>query len=219
MFLVINDFLQALREKGSGGNERRLVQITGQGQLPVGTVPIQNVHQVAHLRHAIGMSSTDGQPKQSEASNLAQNDTSRRPSTDETDDRAVDFLLTTLSDATPMFTEEDMAREINGLTEEERVDILADQFGRELNLGQRSKKLKSEEKPEVSEHDLLKSMETSIEEMPLADKQAYLEAKSKAPQSELSEDRMKLFILREDMDAKVRLGPYLFARCVESDSY
>ena len=168
----------------------------------------------------MAVNSIEGQPNLQDTDFLTRNDATRRNSTEETDDRAVDFLLTTLSDATPMFTEEDMVREINGLTEQERVDILADQFGQELNLGQRSKKLKSEEKPVVSEQDLLKSMQTLIEAMPLADKQAYLEAKAKAPQSELSENRMKLFLLREDMDAKVRRGYTCTVRCgLKSDSY
>ena len=134
---------------------------------------------------------------------------------EEADREALDFLLATLSDSTPMFTEEDLGRELNGLTEEERFDILADQFGSELHMGQRLKKPKHD-KPCGSEclDNLLTQMQVAIREMALSDKEAYLEAQMKAPKSEISKDRMKLFLSRENMNPKVRTVYYqtLFLR-------
>jgi hypothetical protein len=112
----------------------------------------------------------------------------------------------------PKFTEEDCIREKSELTEEEKIAVLSDLFGKQCEISQPKKKVAREEaaKPPPPLPLLLKEMRSEIDAIPLQEKKALVEAQAKSSANEFSDDRMELFLFRENMNAKVR--EWLFAR-------
>lgn len=106
----------------------------------------------------------------------------------------------------PKFTEEQEQAELKQTTEEERLSVLEDLFGDYCEISQPPKKrVVREERPiSVSIQSLVHKMRSEIEATPLGQKTALVEALQKCSPNEFSDNRMKLFLFRENMNSKVR---------------
>lgn len=93
------------------------------------------------------------------------------------------------------FAVEDLRREKEQMTEQERVAILFDIFG---DMHQRL------ERSEPGLRQLIVNMKLEIDRMPYESKQALMEAMTKAP-DEFSSRRLQLFLQCENMDSEVGL--------------
>lgn len=102
----------------------------------------------------------------------------------------------------PKFTEEQELAEMNGMTEEERLSVLTDIFGDSCEITRPKKKVARGAKV-ANIHSLLHDMRSEIDATPIERKGALVEAVQKGRLDEFSDSRMELFLIREDMNAKV----------------
>lgn len=117
------------------------------------------------------------------------------------DDVSVEQLVQLLAtEDAPKFTADEMRREQNSLSEEERVEILTDFFG-ELQV--QKKKRAKRPVQDTSNATLLRELRQELERIPAEMKPCLLEAQKYANESEFSDDKFELFLRREDMVPEV----------------
>jgi len=111
------------------------------------------------------------------------------------------FAVLTCDGEYQRFTFEDLLREKETMTEEEKAAALLDMFGSLCGeLGRASKRLKQPEPGLVDP--LIKNMRLQVDSIPNESKPALLEAMAKASTHEFRNDRLKLFLQRNNMDYK-----------------
>jgi hypothetical protein len=116
------------------------------------------------------------------------------------------FLLNTLAEPLKdCYLDESEQKD---LTVEEQQAVMADLFGNMCAIIPQSKRLKREwNNSYVSSmtgtQALIQEVKLEIDRMPKSQKAALMEALQNAPAREMSDERLKLFLNREDMDPKV----------------
>jgi hypothetical protein len=111
-------------------------------------------------------------------------------------------LLTSTETRRPAFSELDVLRERESLMEEERVAALTDLFGGMCDVaGQTAKRLKRPDNGPIDE--MLADMRQAIDKMAPECKSALLLAMRRASPREFDDDRLELFLHREDMNPEV----------------
>jgi len=138
----------------------------------------------------------DGSSSESENPELPEDDTSDK------EDAVLALSYLTIADR-PVFTKQQEELEEASMTDEERAAVLADTFGK-MCKGSRPKNKKARRDLDRDSIDfLIKFMRHEIEAIPMAQKQALLEAQIKCPPEEFSDARLERFLRCDGMNAKV----------------
>ena len=116
------------------------------------------------------------------------------------------FVLTSLTLADrPRHTDEQVAKEQQSLTEEEREEALSDMFGRHCSVGRRPGKCARRDLDYESITFFIKQMRLYIENISDDKKAAFMEARAKCRDEEFCDSRLKQFLRCQGMNVEVRL--------------
>jgi hypothetical protein len=120
-------------------------------------------------------------------------------------DELSSYLLSLLISDRPMITEEQLETERAAMTDEERVAIVTDLFGKQCAVDTHKNKKAKRDLDTNSIDFLVNQMRLEIERIPGGSKRALLEAQMKCRPDEFSDARLERFLRCEGMNAKVRL--------------
>ena len=124
---------------------------------------------------------------------------------DDGDDIAESFLsVFDIDSCQPRITEEQEEMEKATMTDEERVAALSDMFGLFCSVSSHQSKRARKDFDNESIQFLLNQMKIEINRIPVAKKQALLEAWVRCEPFEFSDDRLERFLRCEGMNAEVR---------------
>ena len=107
---------------------------------------------------------------------------------------AISHIMQAFSFSAPRFTDEDEARELAEMTEEERLEVQQDLYGTHVEL---------EETDDLRET-LLEEMQTCLDAIPDDDKRVYLEACQVCPRIVTSESAPIRFLRCENYQPEVK---------------
>lgn len=123
----------------------------------------------------------------------------------EKEDDVAAFLLSSLAVSDrPIITEEEEALEKATLSDLEKANILADTFGSYCSQGVRYNKKARKDLDQESLSFLVRLMRAELDNIPLKEKSALVEAQAKARPEEFSDTRLEKFLRCEGMNTKVR---------------
>jgi len=154
------------------------------------------------VQHGQLQPSTRQRPATNRVSTIPPTSHSMTAQEEESEDAVAALAALTYADQ-PKITEQEVEMELASLKDDERAKVLADIFGAKCAVNTHQTKRARKDLDEQSIKFLIDYMKREIEKTPVKKKLSLLEALSKCPVHEFSDERLEQFLIREGMNAKV----------------